>query len=36
LKVPTYEEVKPNLEKRKQQEAIQKLITELRDKAKIE
>jgi peptidyl-prolyl cis-trans isomerase C len=36
LKVPSFEEVKPNLEKRKQQEAIQKLITELRDKAKIE
>jgi len=36
LKVPSFEEVKPNLEKRKQQEAIQKVITELRDKAKIE
>ena len=36
LKVPTFEEVKPNLEKRKQQEAIQKVISELRDKAKIE
>jgi peptidyl-prolyl cis-trans isomerase C len=36
LKVPTFEEVKPNLEKRKQQEAIQKVIVELREKAKIE
>jgi peptidyl-prolyl cis-trans isomerase C len=36
LKVPAFEEVKPNLEKRKQQEAIQKAITELREKAKIE
>ena len=36
LKVPSFEEVKPNLEKRKQQEAIQKAITELRDKARIE
>jgi peptidyl-prolyl cis-trans isomerase C len=36
LKVPTFEEVKPNLEKRKQQEAIQKAIIELREKAKIE
>ncbi len=36
LKVPTFEEVKPNLEKRKQQEAIQKAIAELREKAKIE
>lgn len=36
LKVPTFEEIKPNLEKRKQQEAIQKAIEELRSKAKIE
>lgn len=36
LKVPTFEEMKPQLEKRKQQEAIQKLIEDLRGKAKIE
>ncbi|OIR04252.1 putative parvulin-type peptidyl-prolyl cis-trans isomerase precursor [mine drainage metagenome] len=36
LKVPTFEEMKPNLEKRKQQEAVQKLIEDLRSKAKIE
>jgi peptidyl-prolyl cis-trans isomerase C len=36
LKVPTFEEMKPNLEKRKQQESIQKLIADLRGKAKIE
>jgi peptidyl-prolyl cis-trans isomerase C len=36
LKVPTFEEVKPQLEKRKQQEAIQKAIADLRDKAKVE
>jgi len=36
LKVPTFEEMKPNLEKRKQQEAIQKLVEDLRSKAKIE
>ncbi len=36
LKVPTFEEVKPNLEKRRQQETIQKAISELRSKAKIE
>jgi peptidyl-prolyl cis-trans isomerase C len=36
LKVPTYEEMKPNLEKRKQQETIQKVIEDLRSKAKIE
>ena len=36
LKVPTFEEMKPNLEKRKQQEALQKAIEELRSKAKIE
>ncbi|PIU17418.1 MAG: peptidylprolyl isomerase, partial [Gallionellales bacterium CG08_land_8_20_14_0_20_59_87] len=34
LKVPTFEEVKPNLEKRRQQETIQKAISELRSKAK--
>lgn len=36
LKVPTFEEMKPNLEKRKQQESVQKVIAELREKAKIE
>ncbi|MFA5370916.1 MAG: peptidylprolyl isomerase [Sideroxydans sp.] len=36
LKVPSFEEVKPNLEKRHQQEAIQKAVSELRSKAKIE
>jgi peptidyl-prolyl cis-trans isomerase C len=36
LKVPTFEEMKPNLEKRKQQEALQKEIEDLRSKAKIE
>ncbi len=36
LKVPTFEEVKPQLEKRRQQESIQKAINELREKAKIE
>ena len=36
LKVPTFDEMKPNLEKRKQQENIQKFIAELRGKAKIE
>ena len=36
LKVPTFEEMKPNLEKRKQQETIQKTIEEMRSKAKIE
>ncbi len=36
LKVPTFEEVKPQLEKRKQQEAIQKTIADMRDKAKVE
>lgn len=36
LKVPTFEEMKPNLEKRKQQESIQKAIEEMRSKAKIE
>jgi peptidyl-prolyl cis-trans isomerase C len=36
LKVPTFEEMKPNLEKRLQQQAIQKEIEDLRSKAKIE
>lgn len=36
LKVPSFEEVKPNIEKRLQQQAIQKAIEELRGKAKIE
>jgi len=36
LKVPTFEEVRPQLEKRKQQESIQKAIAELREKAKVE
>lgn len=36
LKVPTFEEVKPSIEKRLQQQAIQKAITELREKAKVE
>ncbi len=36
LKVPSFEEVKPNLEKRHQQETIQRAITELRSKARIE
>lgn len=36
LKVPTFEEMKPNLEQRKQKEAIQKVIEDLRSKAKIE
>jgi peptidyl-prolyl cis-trans isomerase C len=36
LKVPSFDEMKANLEKRKQQEAIQKTIEELRSKAKIE
>jgi len=36
LKVPTFEEMKPNLEKRKQQESIQKAIEDLRSKAKVE
>ncbi len=36
LKVPTFEEMKPNIEKRKQQEALQKAISELREKAKVE
>ncbi len=36
LKVPTFEEMKPNLEKRMQQQALQKVIEDLRGKAKIE
>ncbi len=36
LKVPTFEEMKPNLEKRLQQQSIQKAIEEMRAKAKIE
>lgn len=36
MKVPGFEDVKPNLEKRRQQEAIQKVIAELRSKAKVE
>jgi len=36
LKVPTFDEMKPQLEKRMQQQAIQKLIEDLRAKAKIE
>ena len=36
LKVPSFEEVKPNIEKRLQQQAIQKYIEEMRSKAKIE
>lgn len=36
LKVPGYDEMKPQMEKRKQQESIQKVIEELRGKAKIE
>lgn len=36
LKVPSFDEVKPNLEKRLQQQAIQKEIEDLRSKAKVE
>jgi len=36
LKVPAFAEVKPNLEKHRQQEAIKKAISELRSKARIE
>jgi peptidyl-prolyl cis-trans isomerase C len=36
LKVPTFEEMKPQIEKRMQQQAIQKLVEDLRGKAKIE
>lgn len=35
LKVPTYEELKPNLMRRLQQQAVQKLILDMRSKAKI-
>ena len=36
LKVPSFEEVKPNIQNRLQQQAIQKLIADLRANAKIE
>lgn len=36
LKVPTFEEMKPNLDKRLQQQALQKTVEEMRSKAKIE
>jgi peptidyl-prolyl cis-trans isomerase C len=36
LKVPAFDEVKPNIEKRLQQQSIQKAIEDLRGKAKIE
>jgi len=36
LKVPSYEELKPQLEQRMQQQTIQNAISEMRDKAKIE
>lgn len=36
LKVPTFEELRPQLEKRRQQESLQKAIVDLREKAKIE
>jgi len=36
LKVPAFDDVKPNLGKRRQQEVIQKAISELRSKAKVE
>jgi peptidyl-prolyl cis-trans isomerase C len=36
LKVPGFDEVKPNIEKRLQQQSIQKAIEDLRSKAKIE
>lgn len=36
LKVPTFEEMKPRLEQRRKQEAIQKAIADLRSKARIE
>jgi peptidyl-prolyl cis-trans isomerase C len=36
LKVPSYEEVKPNLQRGMQQQSLQKAVTELRAKAKIE
>jgi len=36
LKVPTYEELKPQLEQRLQQQMMQQVISNLRDKARIE
>lgn len=36
LKVPTFDEVKPSIEKRLQQQAIQKEIEDMRSKAKVE
>jgi peptidyl-prolyl cis-trans isomerase C len=36
LKVPTFDEVKPNIEKRLQQQTLQKAIEDMRAKAKIE
>lgn len=36
LKIPSFEEVRPNIQNRLQQQAIQKLITDLRANAKIE
>lgn len=36
LKVPSYEELKPQMQQRLQQQVIQNLITDLRSKAKIE
>jgi len=36
LKVPTFEEMKPQLEQRRKQEAVQKAISDLRSKARIE
>lgn len=36
LKVPTFEEMKSNLENRKQQEAIKNLVEDMRSKAKVE
>jgi len=36
LKVPSFDEVKPNIEKRLQQQALQKAIEDLRSKAKVE
>jgi len=36
LKVPTFEEIKPQLQQRLQQQSIKKTIDELRAKAKIE
>jgi len=36
LKVPSFEELKPQLEQRMQQQTVQNAISEMRDKAKIE